>query len=114
MCILYNKENRKGEFTMSNNENIIDYLYDKKTEDKKFTLEDSELDQLQHEVTIADKAISKFITKRVHPKSRNKLRKLLAEYSNTVFASISKENQLYYKQGYADGIKTIIDSLSAK
>lgn len=99
---------------MPNNENIIDYLYDKKIEDKKFNLEDAELDQLQHQVTIVDKAISKFIKKRVHPKSRDKLQNLLLEYSTTAFASISKQNQLYYKQGYADGIKTIIDSLSAK
>lgn len=54
---------------MQNNENIIDYIYDKKIEDNKFTLEDSELNQLQHEVTIVDKAISKFIDKRVHPKA---------------------------------------------
>lgn len=99
---------------MPNNENIIDYLYDKKIEDKKFSLEDAELDQLQHQVTIADKAISKFIDKRVHPKSRYKLRKLLIEYSNAIFVSIARENQLYYKYGFVDGVKTIIDSFSAK
>ncbi len=99
---------------MPNNENIIEYLYDKKTEDKKFILEDSELNQLQNEITMADKAISKFIDRRVHPKSRDKLRKLLLEYNSAVFASISRQNQLYYRHGYADGIKTIIDSFSTK
>lgn len=99
---------------MPNNENIIDYLYDKKVEDKNFSLEDVELDRLQNEVTTVDKAISKFINKRVHPKSRDRLRKLLIEYSNAIFVSIARENQLYYKYGYADGVKTIIDSLSAK
>lgn len=99
---------------MQNNENIIDYIYDKKIEDNKFTLEDSELNQLRHEVSIVNKAISKFIDKRVHPKSRNKLRKLLIKYSNAMFVSVARENQLYYKYGYADGIKTIIDSCSTK
>ena len=32
---------------MGNNENMLDYIYDKKAEDELFTLDDSELKRLQ-------------------------------------------------------------------
>ncbi len=94
--------------------NIITYLYDKKVEDNLFTLEDVELTRLKEKVTIVDKEISNFIAKRVHPKSRKKLQRLLLEYSNAIFITTAKENELYYKSGTGDGIKFIIDSLSSK
>ena len=96
------------------NQNIINYLYDKKVEDNLFLLEDSELNRLDHKVTIADKEISKFIEKRVHPRSRKKFRHLLREYSNAVFVHAARENELYYKYGVSDGVKFITSSLSTK
>ena len=95
-------------------QNIIDFLYDKKVEDRLFLLEDAELIGLSEKVTIADNEISKFIEKRVHPRSKNKLRHLIREYSNAVFVHAARENQLYYKYGVSDGVKFITSSLSVK
>lgn len=94
--------------------NIVTFLYDKKVKGDLFTLEDAELTKLQEKVTIVDKEISDFIAKRVHPKSRKKLRRLLLEYNNAIFLTTAKENELYYKYGTGDGVKFIIDSLSIK
>lgn len=93
---------------------IIAYLYDRKLEDNLFTLSDPQLKRLQQKIRIVDKEISNFITNRVHPKSRRRLQKLLFDYSNAVFLNASKENELYYKSGARDGVKFIIDSLTAK
>lgn len=95
-------------------ENIINFLFDKKVEDQLFLLEDAELNKLQNKVTLADNEISKFIEKRIHPKSRKKFRKLLKDYSNAVFVHTARENQLYYDYGVSDGVKFIISSLSIK
>ena len=95
-------------------ENIIDFLFDKKVEDNLFLLEDADLKRLDNKVTFADNEISKFIEKRVHPKIRKKLRKLLREYSNAVFIRIARENELYYQHGISDGVKFIVSSLSVK
>ena len=98
---------------MENND-IIDFFFDKKIEDNLFLLEDAELERLENKKTIAEKEISKFIDKRVHPKSRKKLRKLLLKYNDAVFVSIARENQLYYKSGVSDGVKFITTALSSK
>ena len=94
--------------------NIIDFLFDKKDEDQLFLLEDTELKRLDNKVTMVDNEISKFIEKRVHPKSRKKLRQLLRDYSNAIFVHVARENELYYKYGVSDGVKFITSSLSVK
>lgn len=96
------------------NPNLIDYLYDKKVEDMLFTLKDKEFGKLQKKITIADKEINKFIENRVHPKSRKLLRTLFVNYSNAVFISTARENQLYYRYGVEDGTKFLIASLYGK
>lgn len=75
---------------------------------------ESELKRLQENVILLNKEISNFIKKRVHPKSRKKLQKLLLDYSNAIFLNTAKENELYYRYGAEDGVKFIIDSLNAK
>lgn len=94
--------------------NIIDFLFDKKDEDQLFLLEDTELKKLDNKITMVNNEISKFIEKRVHPKSRKKLRRLLRDYSNAIFVHVARENELYYKYGVSDGVKFITSSLSVK
>jgi hypothetical protein len=96
------------------NKNIIDFLFDKKEEDNLFSLDDIELDTLKNKVEIVENEILKFIDKRVHPKSRKKLRRLLLNYNNAIFISAAKENELYYKYGVSDGAKFITSALSIK
>ena len=99
---------------MERDDNIIDYLYEKKEEDMLFTSKDKEYEELQNKITIADNEINTFIEKKVHPKSRKLLRKLFINYGNAVFVSASRENQLYYRYGVEDGIKILIASLYGK
>lgn len=96
------------------NQDIINFLFNKKVEDNIFLIEDNELHRLDNNAIIANKEILEFIDKRVHPKSRKKLKKLLINYDNAKYLSIARENELYYKYGISDGIKFILAALSTK
>lgn len=93
---------------------IIDYLFDKKNEEELLDLDDAELKVLNHTIIKVNDEITKFIDRKVHPKSRKKLKKLIFKYSNSIFSYLHKENELIYKNGVADGVKFIITVLSTK
>lgn len=96
------------------NQDIISFLFDKKVEDNIFQMEDNELHRLDDNSIIANKDILEFIDKRVHPKSRKKLKRLLINYDNAKYLSVARENEMYYKYGVSDGIKFILAALSTK
>lgn len=53
-----------------------------------------------------------FIEKRVHPKSRKELNRLIENYCNNYSEKVYYENILYYKSGFSDEIKIIITSIA--
>ena len=93
--------------------NMISYLYYKKLEDELFKFEDSTLSELEDNITKSNKLFN-FINKRVHPRSKNKLKHLINDYINNIFARIQKENEMYYVTGFEDGIRFVIDIFSVK
>lgn len=94
--------------------NMISYLYYKKLEDALFKFEDSKLGELEDNITISNNKLFNFINKRVHPRSKNKLKHLINDYINNIFASIQKENEMYYVTGFEDGIRFVVDIFSIK
>lgn len=96
------------------NDDIIDLLFEKKGDEDLFVLEDKELNKLNNKVEMSNKEMLKFIDARVHPKSRDKLKELITEYSNANYDYLHRENQLFYRNGISDGIELILISLSQK
>lgn len=94
--------------------NMISYLYYKKLEDELFKFEDSTLSELEDNITKSNNKLFRFINKRVHPRSKNKLKYLVNDYINNIFARIQKENEMYYVTGFEDGIRFVIDIFSVK
>lgn len=93
---------------------IINFLFNKKEDEEFFDLEDDEREKLKEKSGMAYDEIIKFIDSRVHPKSRNKLKKLLFKYDDAECAYLRKENELLYRNGVADGVKFIITALTIK
>lgn len=57
------------------------------------------------------KELFDFINLKVHPKIRHKLINLIENYNNDYSNYSYAENTLYYKTGFSDGVKTILDVL---
>lgn len=97
-----------------NYRDIINFVFNKKEDEELFDLEDSEREKLKEKSGIVYDEIIKFIDSRVHPKSRNKLKRLLLKYDEVECGYLRKENELLYRNGVADGVKFIITALTIK
>lgn len=96
---------------MSKDTDILNFLFSKKEEDKFFIFNTPELNEIDNKITIVDENITKFIETKIHPKCRKKLRHLITEYGDLILAYANEQNELFYREGFADGIKTILLSL---
>ena len=96
---------------MKRNKDILNFLYSKKEEDKLFIFNTPELKEIDNEITIADEKITKFINSKIHPKCRNKLKNLISEYTDLIYDYDDEQNELFYREGFADGMKMILISL---
>lgn len=95
-------------------ENIIDFLFEKKAEDGTFSLDDEILNNLDNKIDKCTNEITNFINKRIHPKSRFKLKKMLARKENRLYDYSLREKKLLYKDGVIDGMNLILCALSLK
>ena len=72
-----------------------------------FDMQDSELDKYRKENSDVSDKLYKFINKNIHPKYRQKLLKLIEDRNSTTSNYYFRENQLYYKNGFLQGIYVI-------
>lgn len=93
---------------------IIDFLFNKKEDEGLFYLEDTQREKLSKETIAISDEIIDFINKKVHPKCRKKLLNLLSKYDDAETSQVSKEYELFYKNGVSDGIKLILYGISMK
>ena len=84
---------------MEEKDDVLDNLFDKKEDDDLFNLEDKELKRL-------DKKLGEMNDK------MDRAREHLREYSNLLFTYLHRENQLFYKNGIADGIQILLFALT--
>ena len=56
--------------------------------------------------------MDKFISEEIPPQTRDSAREHLIEYSNLLFTYLHRENQLFYKNGIADGIQILLFALT--
>lgn len=95
-------------------DDILDNIFDKKEDDDLFDLDDEQLKELDKQLSSLSERLDVFIEKRVHPKTQEKLQDLISEHTNLLYTYLHRENQLFYKNGVADGIKLMILVLSFK
>lgn len=98
---------------MANN-NIIDLIFESKDTSQLFDLDDEELQELSNKVTKADNDITKFIDTKIHPKCREKMKKLVMQYSIDTGAYYHRENQILYNNGFKDCLNFVLTSLLTK
>lgn len=96
---------------MEEKDDVLDNLFDKKEDDDLFNLEDKELKRLDEELEKMNDKLDKFINEEIPPQNRESAREHLREYSNLLFSYFHRENQLFYKNGIADGIKILLFAL---
>ena len=97
---------------MEEKDDVLDNLFDKKEDDDLFNLEDREIKRLDEELGKINEKLDKFITEEIPPQSRDSAREHLREYSNILFSYLHRENQLFYKNGVADGIQILLIALT--
>lgn len=96
---------------MDEKEDIIDVIYEKKAEDGLFSLDDAVLSELDNKIDKYANDIKKFLDKRVHPKTRFQLRKILDRKENTLYEYSIREKKLLYRDGVRDGMQLILCAL---
>lgn len=97
-----------------NDKDIISMIFDKIEDEGYFDFDDPEREKLDESVTLADKKITNFIRKKIHPKKRKQLHNLILDYSLATGSYYRKENELFFKNGVAIGIEIILNALSMK
>lgn len=79
------------------NKDIISILFDKIEDDGLFDFDNSEKDELDSEVTVLSKRISKYMQNNLSQKNKKKLNKLFIDYSLATASYYHKENELFFK-----------------
>ena len=79
---------------MEEKDDVLDNLFDKKEDDNLFNLEDKELKRLDIELGEMNEKMDKFISEEI------------------LFTYLHRENQLFYKNGIADGIQILLFALT--
>ena len=97
-----------------NDKDILSIIFDKIEDDGCFDFDDPERETLDESVTLADKKITNFIRRKIHPRNRKHLHNLIQDYSLATCSYFHKENELFFKNGVAIGIKIILNALSMK
>ena len=97
---------------MEEKDDVLDNLFDKKEDDDLFNLEDKELKRLDEQIGKMNDKLDKFISEEIPPQTRDSAKEYLREYSNLLFTYLHRENQLFYKNGIADGIQILLFALT--
>lgn len=93
-------------------DDIIGRLFELNDTEQLFTVNKEQLKNIEKKILLADKEISTFMDKRVHPKSRKQLYELIDRYKKHTIDYSFKEREQVYKTGFSDAIKMIIDAVS--
>lgn len=96
------------------NEDIIDFLFNKQEDEDTFNLKDNLLNELNTKIENYSDKISLIINKKVHPKNKLILEKLIRKSEIAKDKYHYRENQLYYKNGVVDGVNLMVTLLSFK
>lgn len=96
------------------NEDFIDLLFEKKDEENFFNISDNLLNELNNRLAISNDKLEHLINKKVHPRLKPQLKMFIRESNNLKSKYHHRENQIYYKNGFVDGIYAILMLASFK
>lgn len=89
-------------------DNFFDLVFEKMEDEDAFDFEDKELEKYRMKNSNVSSKLYNFINTRVHPKSRQKLLELIEENEFANSNYYFRENQLYYKNGFLQGMFVMI------
>ncbi|MBS5857891.1 MAG: hypothetical protein KIC60_05335 [Clostridium sp.] len=95
-------------------ENFFDLLFEKMEDSDAFDMRDEELELCRKEDIKSSDNLYKFINQKVHPKSRRELYRLLEKRTETTSNYYFRENQLYYKNGFLQGMYVMMSMYQNK
>ncbi len=97
---------------MNNNKDIIDFIFIQKEIEGLFNFNTKEEKKLNNEMDIINTQIINLIDKKVNPKCRKKLKKLISTYSTSIGNYFQSQNEIFYRTGFLDGANIILSILS--
>lgn len=95
-------------------ENFFDLLFEKMEDSDTFDMKDKELEVCRKEDIHSSDNLYRFIKQKVHPKSRKELYSLLEKRTETTSNYYFRENQLYYKNGFLQGMYVMMSMYQNK
>lgn len=99
---------------MKKNKNILNFLFKKKEEDQLFAFDTAELREVDKKIELSNKDIKKFINSQIHPKCRYKINQLINKHTDLMLDYAEREDELFYEDGFADGVRLILQCLFLK
>lgn len=95
-------------------EDVLEMIFEKRGDDDNFKMEDEKLLEHRNRMTITYEQLNTYIKEKVHPNVKEKLQKLLLARNNAISDYYYRENQLFYKNGVADGMNIILSIINLK
>ena len=77
-----------------------------------FKIKNKEYEILFNSRKESSKELFDFINRKVHPRIRKKLIRLIERYNDDYVCMCSIENQIYYKTGFSDAMKLLLNILN--
>lgn len=89
-------------------DDFFDLVFEKMEDTDIFDMNDTLLEKYRKEnIEVSDK-LYEFIEKRVHPNCKKELLKMLNKRNDTTSNYYYRENQLYYQNGFMQGMYVVI------
>ena len=95
-------------------DNIINYLYNKKDTDGLIQFNNDTLEKQRIKIQHIEENLSNLINKKIHPKCRKQLKRLLDEYAFELLGCSCTEKEIAYQEGFSDAVEMIFLSLHPK
>lgn len=95
-------------------EDVLEMIFEKRGDDDSFKIQDEKLKQLKRKVGITNKIMFYFISRKVDSNCRMELKKLIDKRNKCMSDYHYRENQLFYKNGVADGMNIILSIINLK
>lgn len=93
---------------MEKEQDFIDYLFEKREDDAKLKSRDDVLKNYSKIMDSTEKELSDYIDKRINPKCKERLEKLIEKREISFYDYFFRESQLFYKCGFTDALKMIL------
>lgn len=96
---------------MEDEQDFINYLFEKRENDSNLKASDNVLKDYSKTMTYTEKELLNYINKVVNPRYKERLEKLIEKRETSLYDYFSRENQLFYKSGFADAFRIILSAI---